>query len=102
MAEPLDRRFFIISQYNPELVLDVEQKNTAPGAKIILWEQKKDSDARNQLFYIDEKLDRIRSALNGFCLDIKVSGKSKTFFTNFTDLINFNLINFTMQLLSLV
>ena len=73
----LDKCFYIVSHYNPEFVFDVEKNNEAAGTRIILWDQKKDYHARNQLFYVDHKFERIRCALNDFCLDIKVAGRSK-------------------------
>lgn len=72
-----DRRFFIKSVFSREFVMDVEGRSKDPGARIILWNQKKDSDTKNQLFYFDNLNNRLRSALNHFCLDIKLAGKSR-------------------------
>jgi Ricin-type beta-trefoil lectin domain-like len=60
--------FFIRSRLNG-LVLDIEGGNRAPGARVLLWNQKP-VDNDNQLWYDDHQTGTIRSKLNGFCLDL--------------------------------
>jgi len=49
-------------------VLDVENDDRKPGARVIMWNQKSGS-CDNQLWYDDLSTGTIRSKLNDFCLD---------------------------------
>ena len=52
-------------------VLDVDNNSTNPGAHVNMYSQKKPNEgADNQLFYIDDATQTIRSKLNDFCLDL--------------------------------
>ncbi|KAI0223847.1 hypothetical protein LSAT2_025046 [Lamellibrachia satsuma] len=60
------RYFRITSELNGK-VLDVEQSDSSPGARIITWEKKEDAED-NQLWY-EDKHGVIRSKLNDLVLD---------------------------------
>lgn len=59
--------FYIKSELNGR-VLDIEGENRAPGAKILMWDQKRGPTAANQLWYEDQQ-GILRSKLNGFSID---------------------------------
>jgi len=64
--------FFIQSQHNPDLVLDVDGGNTYRGTKLIVW-QRKASDYANQLFTFTPE-GFIENVKSGLVLDIEGGG----------------------------
>jgi len=64
--------FFIQSQHNPELVLDVEGGSSQKGAKLILW-QRKQVDYANQLFTFTPE-GFIENVKSGLVVDIEGEG----------------------------
>lgn len=66
--------FYIKSELNGR-VLDIEGENRAPGAKILMWDQKRGPTAANQLWYEDQQ-GILRSKLNEFSID--ASGEGRT------------------------
>jgi len=57
--------YFIVSQLNG-LYLDIKHGSKDPGARLIMWHK---TGGDNQLWYANN--GRIRSKLNGFCLEIE-------------------------------
>lgn len=58
--------FYIISEHNPNLVLDVEGASTAQGAKLIVWTF---HGGANQQFTIDDH-GSIKNVNSGLVLDV--------------------------------
>jgi len=66
------RPFKIVSELNGK-VLDIKRGDTNPGADVIMYQEKHGRDAKNQLWYTDDK-GIIRSILNDFALEGKGKG----------------------------
>ena len=63
----MEGKFFKIRCGLSGLVLDIQGKNAAPGARVTTWE---DNDGDNQLWYEDHITDTIRSKMNDLCLEV--------------------------------
>jgi len=64
MSEP--NHFFIVSEHNPDLVLDIENNSSSQGAKLIVW---KYHGGNNQQFKFDDGF--IKSCKSGLVLDVE-------------------------------
>lgn len=67
---PAGKSYFLIRSRVNGLVLDVKGANPAPNVPVILWAQKSDVEAANQMWFEDAATGTIRSKLNEYCFDI--------------------------------
>jgi hypothetical protein len=75
VPSPKRQRFYIVSEMNCK-VLDIRGDSPVSGAQVVMW-PKKPGHCANQLWYFDEQ-GIIRSALNNFALEARVSGANAT------------------------
>ena len=84
-------RCFFLRHSTTGLVLDVEGWGSAPGTRLVLWQQKHgrgqlvtDWSCENQLFVEDEETGTIRSYFCGLCLDATGKGITRQTFNLYT------------------
>ena len=71
----LNRCFYLKNIGTRDLVMDVKGMSLSGSSPVILWDRKFITDHHpgmllNQLWYEDAATSTIRTALNGFCLDL--------------------------------